>query len=178
MRASGLSLEGRCTLVENVCYFEIIPSPRERSGFSPYTVISWQALTAHIEDGESNAQRMVRISLLSERRYIAGKGGHSAGPPKTICILILITDSARYHGIIECERAQFWYNSVIKRKIEARRLEYWKKKRSREREKKKEKLSAPAVSNLHWEAPILKVQARYWRGTRLQNAEISVYIPH
>ena len=33
--ASGLSLEGRCTLVENVCNSEIIPSPLQCTGFSP-----------------------------------------------------------------------------------------------------------------------------------------------
>ena len=45
-----------------------------------------------------------------------------------------------------------------------------------EKEKKGKNLSAPAVSNPHWEAPILKVRARYWRGTRLQHAEIRVFI--
>ena len=138
MRVSGLSLEGRCTVVENVCYFEIIPSPRQRSGFSPYTDLSWQALTAHIEDGKSNVQRMVRISVLSERRCIAGEGGHSARTPKTICILILLTDSARYYCIIECERAQFRYNNVIKRKIEAQAAGILRKKKELEREKKKQ----------------------------------------
>ena len=34
VRASGLSLEGRCTLEENVCNLEIIPSPLQRLGFS------------------------------------------------------------------------------------------------------------------------------------------------
>ena len=51
---------------------------------------------------------------------------------------------------------------MIKRKIKAEVAGISKKKGSREREKKnKKKLSAPAVSNPHWEAPILKVRARY-----------------
>ena len=61
---------------------------------------------------------IVRIPVLSERRCIAGKGGHSARTPKTICILILLMDSGHYYCIIEGARAQFWYNNVIKRKIE------------------------------------------------------------
>ena len=67
----------------------------------------------------------------------------------------------RYYCIIECERAQFWYNNVINRKIDSRPPEYREKKDLERERKKKEKLSAPAVSNLHWVAPILKVQARY-----------------
>ena len=50
---------------------------------------------------------------------------------------------------------------MIKRKIEAEVAGISKKKGSRERKKKKTKLSATAVSNPHWEAPILKVRARY-----------------
>ena len=49
---------------------------------------------------------------------------------------------------------------MIKRKIEAEVARISKKK-DLEREKKKTKLSAPAVSNPHWEAAILKVRARY-----------------
>ena len=106
----------------------IIPSPRQRSGFAPYTDLFWKGLTAQIEDGEFNAQRIVRIPVLSERRCIAGKGGHSARKPKTICILILLMDSAHYYCIIECARAQFWYNNVMKRKIEAEATGISKKK--------------------------------------------------
>ena len=50
---------------------------------------------------------------------------------------------------------------MIKRKIKAEVAGISKKKKDPEREKKKSKLSAPAVSNPHWEAPILKVRARY-----------------
>ena len=44
-------------------------------------------------------------------------------------------DSGHYYCIIECARAQFWYNNVIKRKIEPEVAGISKKKRSREREK-------------------------------------------
>ena len=50
---------------------------------------------------------------------------------------------------------------MIKRKITAEAAGISRKKKDLKREKKKAKLSAPAVSNLHWVAPILKVQARY-----------------
>ena len=59
------------------------------------------------------------------------------------------------------ERTQLWYNDVIKRKIEAGVAGISKKKKDLGREKIGKSLSAPAVSNPHWEAPILKVQARY-----------------
>ena len=49
----------------------------------------------------------------------------------------------------------------MKRKIKAEAAGISKKKKDLERKKKRTKLSAPAVSNPHWEAPILKVRARY-----------------
>ena len=54
VRASGLSLEGRCTLVENVCNFEIIPShsPETVGILSFLQINSWQVPKAQIEDGE------------------------------------------------------------------------------------------------------------------------------
>ena len=59
------------------------------------------------------------------------------------------------------ERTQFWYNDVIKQKIEAAAAGIYEKKDKYKEKKKGKSLSAPAVSNPHWEAPILKVRARY-----------------
>ena len=49
----------------------------------------------------------------------------------------------------------------MKRIIEAGAPGIYISKRIYREKKKSKSLSAPAVSNLHWEAPILKVQARY-----------------
>ena len=81
MRGSGLSLEGRCTLVENVYTFEIISVPRKTVGvLSSIQIISWQAPKAQIEDKEfeRNVQRMVRISVILEQRCLAEEDGHFA----------------------------------------------------------------------------------------------------
>ena len=81
MRASGLSLEGRCILLENVCNFEIIPSPRQLSGFSPlYRSFpdKRRKLRLRMESSSAMYNEWWEFQCFSERRCMAGDDGHFA----------------------------------------------------------------------------------------------------
>ena len=108
---SGLSLEGRCTLVENVCNSEIIPSPGKFRGSLLYTLRSFPdkrlKLRLRMESSSAMYATSGENSVLLDRRCISGEEGHSARTLKTICILILLPDIVRYYCKIERKRKSF-----------------------------------------------------------------------
>ena len=81
--------------------------------------------------------------MLLERRCIAGEGGRFAPTLITICILILLPESVHYYCKIERKSTILIFNDVIKRRIEAGRVEYRKKKNDLETRKKGQKSDWP-----------------------------------
>ena len=123
---------------------------------------------------------MVRISVLLERRCIAGEDGHFARTLKLICILILLPDSVRYYCKIE-RKSTILVQRRDKTKNRSGAGEISRKKKKGSREKKKCKSrSGPAVSNPHWQGTCWcgPVRARTVGALRLKQAEISVHIQH